>query len=168
VPRLLRVPDQLIDGLAGNKLLEQGESPHPADGGGVRMTGRWRLDAALTGAGVLRRSVQGEGLVMETPAWGWQPWGRQDRRERGNSIAKAVKMNRPQTGRISADRPGTLMNKRSGGLALGDAARELLDLLLIGAARFSALCLGSGLFSGGALHFFAFFLIFNLGGVCHK
>ncbi len=39
VPRLLRVPDQLIDGLAGNKLSEQDGSPHSAGSGGLRIAG---------------------------------------------------------------------------------------------------------------------------------
>jgi hypothetical protein len=33
----LRIPDQLIDGLASNKLSEQDGSPHPAVGGDLKM-----------------------------------------------------------------------------------------------------------------------------------
>jgi len=52
-------------------------------------------------------------------------------------------------------------------LPLGYAARELLDLLLGRAARLSPLCLGGGLFAGGALQRLPFLLVFNLGGICH-
>lgn len=52
-------------------------------------------------------------------------------------------------------------------LALGLAARKLLDLLLVFAARAGARSLGSGLLTGGALHLFAFDFIFNLLGISH-
>src|SRR6266568_7233551 len=51
-------------------------------------------------------------------------------------------------------------------LALRLAARQFLDFLFVGAARGSALGFGSGLFAGGAFYFLAFYLVFNLGGVC--
>ena len=52
-------------------------------------------------------------------------------------------------------------------LPLGDTARQLLDFLLRGAAGLGPLCLGSGLFAGGALQRFPFLFVFNLGGICH-
>lgn len=53
------------------------------------------------------------------------------------------------------------------GLALRLAASQFLDLLLVRAAGRGPLGLGSCLLAGGALHFFPFCLVFNLGGVCH-
>jgi len=69
--------------------------------------------------------------------------------------------------RAFASSPGALKVDACGRLPLGDAARELLDLLLGRAARLSPLCLGGGLFAGGALQRLAFLLVFNLGGICH-
>jgi hypothetical protein len=52
-------------------------------------------------------------------------------------------------------------------LPLGDAAGQLLDLLLVRTTRFGPLRLRSGLLAGGALQFLSFLLVFNLGGICH-
>ncbi len=52
-------------------------------------------------------------------------------------------------------------------LALGLAACELLDLLLVGAARLGALGLRRSLLAGGALDLFTFDLVFNLFCICH-
>jgi len=54
-----------------------------------------------------------------------------------------------------------------GALALADAAHQLLQLFLVGAARSGALGLGGGLFAGRALHFFPLLAVFNLGCICH-
>lgn len=70
-------------------------------------------------------------------------------------------------GATLANRPGTLLLLRGEPLPLGDAARELFDLLFLGAARFGPLGLGSGLLAGGALQLLPFLYIFNLGSVCH-
>jgi len=52
-------------------------------------------------------------------------------------------------------------------LALGNAARQFLDLLLLGATGLGLLGLGSGLLAGGALQYFTFLFVFDLGGICH-
>ena len=53
------------------------------------------------------------------------------------------------------------------GLALGLAACELLDLLLLLAAGSGARGLGSGFLARGAFQLLAFQLVFYFGGICH-
>jgi hypothetical protein len=65
-----------------------------------------------------------------------------------------------------AGQPGTLFLHEER-LPLRDAARKLLDLLLLRSARFGPLRFGSGLLAGGTLQLLPFLCIFDLGGVCH-
>ena len=65
-----------------------------------------------------------------------------------------------------AGQPGTLFLHEDR-LPLRNAARELFDLLLLLAASSRALRFRSRLLAGGAFQFLAFFLAFDLGGVCH-
>ena len=60
-----------------------------------------------------------------------------------------------------------LLDVFSGCLPLGNAARCLLELLLVFAASSGALRFGRSLLAGDPLYFLAFQLIFNLGGICH-
>ena len=65
-----------------------------------------------------------------------------------------------------AGQPGTLFLHEDR-LPLRDAARELLDLLLLRSARFGPLRFGSSHLAGSTLQLLPFLYIFDLGGVCH-
>ena len=64
------------------------------------------------------------------------------------------------------DAEALLYAYRKKALALGLAARQLPNLLLVGAARGGALGLGSRLLAGGALQFLALCCVGNALGIC--
>ncbi len=163
VPGLFRIADQLVDGLAGNQLAEQDRSPHPVVGMQSEKYRAWPVRGAFQVSKCARGSVLGMGFLRELRA---VPLGsrEQQKRRKVNQIGEAS--GTPGLAVTLLSQPEALL-LREELLPLGDAARQLFDLLLLCAARFCPLRLGSGLLAGGTLQLLPFLYIFNLGSVCH-